>query len=212
MAQKVEFLTSDIALYNEPVLGELQAYLERHEARYRDADLISFRHVFFDPDERGESFFDDVARTLSQLQAADDPATGLSRVGDRFMLQSQFEQATRMEVQREMGSGFTDALVQLEPGVWHGPVLSGYGAHLVYVFEVRRAPSPKLADVEQRVLEDWQRDQQDEFNEKFYQSLKSRYDIVIAEPQAGAVLEVRGRQADDVSDADVPSSGDDPAS
>jgi hypothetical protein len=89
-----------------------------------------------------------------------------------------------------MGSGFTDAVMQLEPERWHGPVLSGYGVHLVYVYRLAKAPAPQFADVQPRVLEDWQTEQQAEFNETFFESLKSRYEIVIADPPDGAVLEV----------------------
>jgi hypothetical protein len=54
------------------------------------------------------------------------------------------------------------------------------------------------------VLENWQTEQQEEFNATFFESLKSRYEIVIAEPPAGAVLEVSsdsGTQASETNPA-----------
>ena len=213
MAQKLEFLTSDIALFKEPTTGELEQYLEDHQARYRDADLITFGHVFFDPDLRDESTLDDAAEMLAKLRAAGEPDAAALDAGDRFMLQSFYQEASELEVRRQLGSGFAEAVMQLEPRRWHGPVLSGYGVHLVYVHEFLHAPPPVFEDVERNVLEDWQREQQEKFNAKFYESLKSRYEIVIAEPPIGRVLDVSPeRIADDERESGTAASEESPAS
>ncbi|TDJ47150.1 MAG: peptidyl-prolyl cis-trans isomerase [Gemmatimonadetes bacterium] len=190
MAQKLEFLTNDIALFKEPVPGELERYFEDNQARYRDPDLITFSQVFFDPDAREDATLDDAAEMLAQLQVVGEPDPATLTAGDRFMLQNYFSAASELEVRRQLGTGFTEAVMQLEPGQWHGPVLSGFGVHLVYVYQLAVAPAPEFEDVQQQVLENWQSEQQEDFNETFFESLKSRYEIVIAEPPAGAVLEI----------------------
>jgi hypothetical protein len=153
--------------------------------------------VFFDPDLREESTLEDAALILARLQAAGSPDAATLDAGDRFMLQSYFQQASELEVRRQLGSGFAEAVMQLEPRQWHGPVLSGYGVHLVYIYELQRAPAPVFKDVEQSVLEDWQKEQQERFNAEFYESLKSRYDIVIAEPPIKRLLEQSPEQNTD---------------
>ena len=62
---------------------------------------------------------------------------------------------------------------------WQGPVLSGYGVHLVYVLDLEPAPEPVLADVEARVYDDWQMAQQNQFNDDYFAGLRSRYEVVI---------------------------------
>ncbi len=188
MAQKLEFLTSDIALFNEPDTGELEQYFDEHRARYRDDDLITFNQVFFDPDLRDEATLEDAARMLARLDAAGVPDPVTLDAGDRFMLQGYFEEVSELEVQRQLGSGFAESVMQLEPRRWHGPVLSGYGVHLVYIHQLRAAAAPVFEDVKHSVLADWQQMQQQKFNAAFYQSLKSRYDIVIAEPPDARML------------------------
>ena len=44
-----------------------------------------------------------------------------------------------------------DALYQITPGQWQGPVPSGYGVHLVYVSERTEGRRPDLADVREAV-------------------------------------------------------------
>ncbi len=194
LAQKLEFLTSDIALFREPAAGELEQYFRNHQDSYRDPDRITFSHVFIDPDLRDESTLDDAAELLARLQAAGEPDPATLDVGDRFMLQSYYPEATELDIRRQLGSGFSVTVMQLVPGQWHGPVLSGYGTHLVYVYAVQDAPPPLFADVQQAVLANWQTKQQEAFNAEFFEGLKSRYNIVIAEPPVDRLIE--GRAAD----------------
>jgi len=179
MAQKLEFLIRDIASLKEPVEGELESFFEDNKDKFQDPDLITFSHVFIDPDKRGDETLDDAALLLSELQAAGSPDSSVSGLGDRFMLQNYYPQKTGLEIRKLFGSGFATSVMQLEPGQWHGPVLSGYGTHLVYVNTLEIAPLPVFEDVQASVLEHWQAQQQEEFNEAFFESLKSRYEIVI---------------------------------
>ena len=109
------------------------------------------------------------------------------------MLPGYFASATELEVRKRLGGGFTESLIELEPGVWHGPVLSGFGVHLVYVFEKLQAPTPVLADVRPQVLDAWQREQMDTFNKKFYEGLKDRYTVIVEDDELapGSLLEPR---------------------
>ena len=195
LAQKLEFLTRDIALLKEPAEGELERYFQEHQDEYRDPDLITFSHVFFDPDLRDEATLDDAAALLTKLQGAGEPDAATLDAGDRFMLQSYYPEASQLDVRRQLGSGFATSVMQLEPGLWHGPVLSGYGTHLVYVYSLHEAPPPLFADHQQAVLESWQTEQQEAFNAEFLASLKSRYDIVIAELPEDRIMQSRAAAA-----------------
>ena len=179
MAQRLEFLTSDLAKVDDPDEAELQRYLQDNIDLFRAPDMISFIQMFFDPDVRDEATLDDANRVLAELTAAGVPDPEALQAGDRFMLPSYFESATELEVRKRLGSGFAQALAGLDPGAWHGPVLSGFGVHLVYIFERVQTPAPALADVRPQVLEGWQREEMDTFSKKFYESLKSRYTIVV---------------------------------
>ena len=181
MAQKLEFLTSDLAMLKQPAEGELEQYFQDNRTKYREPDQISFSQVFFDPDAREEATLDDAAEVLVQLRSAGEPDAQTLEAGDQFMLQGYFPTVTQAEIARTMGSGFAEAVMQLDPGQWHGPVLSGYGVHLVYVYDFQAAPPPVFEDVQATVLEDWHAVQTEEFNAAFFEALKNNYDIIIDE-------------------------------
>ena len=194
LAQKLEFLTNDIVQMQEPDDAELEAYFSDNIERFRASDRITFTHVFFNPDAREDATLDDAAAALTRLQAAGEPNGEVIDEGDRFMLQNYFAQASELDIRRAMGSGFAESVMQLEPGRWHGPVLSGFGAHLVYVYNFDEAPPPELAAVRDDVLNEWRREQKQKFDVEFLESLKSRYEIVIDGPAgfAGSVLRADG--------------------
>ncbi len=122
---------------------------------------------------------DDAALLLAELQAAGPSDSTAPGLGDRFMLQNYYLQKSELDIRKLLGTGFSKAVMQLKEEKWHGPVLSGYSTHLVYVYALKQAPLPLLEDVRNVVLQNWQMDQQENFNEQFFDSLKSRYDIVI---------------------------------
>ena len=182
MAQKLEFMTSDLARVVEPVEGELEAYLQDHLEQFRAPDRLSFIQVFFDPDARDAATLDDAKTALLELQAAAVPDPGL-QAGDSAMLQAYYLEATELEIRKQLGQGFANSLMDLEPGTWHGPVLSGYGVHLVYIYERVDAPTPTLTEVQDQVFEAWQSQQLEEFNKLFYEGLKERHQIIVEDGQ-----------------------------
>jgi len=190
MAQKLEFLTSDLAMMVQPAEGELEKYFSENSEAYRAPDRMTFSQVFFDPDSRGNKTLEDAEEALVKLQASGAPTEESMQVGDGLMLQRDFVSVTRMEAARQMGSGFVEAVVQLEPGSWHGPVLSGYGVHLVYVYSYEKAPPAVFEEVQAAVLENWQGEQREKFNADFLENLKTRYEIVIDEIPADRILQV----------------------
>lgn len=179
LAKKLEFLSKDIASLKEPVAGELEQYFENNKEKYKIPNLITFAHVFIDPEKRRDATMDDAAKLLAHLQSTGPPDENTFRQGDRFMLQNYYPEKSELAIRKQFGSDFASAVMKLEPGKWHGPVLSGYGIHLVYVDTLTIAPTPLFKEVEEHVMQNWLSDQQEQFNEVFFENLKSRYEIVI---------------------------------
>ena len=197
MAQKLEFLTSDLSSMQQPAEGELEQFFEDSKANYQQPDQLSFIQVFIDPDSRGDATLDDAAEILAGLQSQGEPDAQTLQAGDQFMLQNYFPNVTEMEVARQMGSGFAQSVMALESGQWHGPVLSGYGTHLVYVYQHQAAPQPAYEDVKEVVLEDWHLIRREAFNEEFFEALKSNYIIIIDELPADRLIEAPASVATD---------------
>jgi len=190
LAQKLEFLAKDLVALTPPTEEELVAYFDANKDRYQLPPLYTFTQVFIDPDKRGGATLDDAATIMAALIARGDDIENAGDLGDDFMLQGYYPEKDPLEIQKFFGSGFAESLVALAPGQWYGPVLSGYGTHLVYVSSVIEPPEPDFAEVRERVSQDWTADRSEELGEEFYENLRAGYQVVIEEPSVEAGDEV----------------------
>lgn len=184
LAQKLEFLAKDLATLTPPGEEELRAWFDEHRERYLAPVRYTFTQVFLDPDKRGDATLVEAEAIKTRLASQPDALADAGSLGDR-LLQSYYPENDRVEIQRNFGGGFTDTLVALEPGRWHGPVLSGYGVHLVYVHGVVEPPPPAFDVVREQVQQDWTDERRERLNEAFYAGLRERYSVVIETPESG---------------------------
>jgi len=182
LAQKLEFLAKDLVALTPPTEEELQAYFIEHQEYYSEPTRYTFTQVFIDADKRGDATLDDAEKIKAALIAKGENIDAASELGDDLMLQNYYPENNQAEIQKRFGSGFAESLVELTPGQWHGPVLSGYGVHLVYLHSIVEPPAIVFEDVRQRVTLDWETEKGIELNEQFYKRLREQYTIVIEEP------------------------------
>jgi hypothetical protein len=174
LALKLETLLDDFSAEPEPAEEDLVRFLEQHAERFTEPERLSFRQVYVNSDRHPDSTAE-ARRVLELLQNGEDP----DRFGDVSMLPARFDGVSPERVAREFGSDFADALAELEPGDWHGPVRSPFGLHLVRISERLPARLPALAEIRDAVLAEWRDQQRREAREQAYGSLRERYEIVI---------------------------------
>jgi parvulin-like peptidyl-prolyl isomerase len=188
LAQKLEFLAKDLVSLTPPTEEELQAYFDTHKSLYKEPKLYTFIQVFVDPDKREDATLDDSEKIKKKLIALGNNIADAGSFGDNLMLQNYFPQKEVSEIQKQLGSGFAETLITLTPGKWHGPILSGFGVHLVYVSDIIEPPLPMFSDVREHVVANWTTDKSEELNKQFYISLRDQYNIVIEAPEEVVVL------------------------
>jgi len=187
LVRKLEGIARDLVEVSlSPTEQDLATYFEEHADRYRPASLITFTHVFLDPDRRGEQTLQDADEILAELQSQGQPPRGIEEFGDPFMLQRYYPQKTEQRIASLFGREFARSVFELPVGRWHGPVLSGYGTHLVYVDGLTEFPDPTLAKVEDRVRQDWVDGRREEITEQYFAQLLARYDVIVERESANA--------------------------
>ena len=178
MAQKVEFLFKDISTPPEPIDADLQAYLEKNPEKFSTPARYNFSHIYLSVDKRGDKAMADAQQLLSQLQSETNQRDP-TQFSDLFMFDYYFVDITDFEVTRIFGEAFTKQLAALKTGEWQGPVDSGYGIHLVKVEKRIESSLPPLEEVRDKVKTEYIAELQREANQKFYQSLRERYEVVV---------------------------------
>ena len=178
LAQKVEFISADLASQVEPSDADLQTYLDAHTDKFAVPARISFQQIYLNADQRGNNVEKDANRLLDEL-ARPEASVDIMAAGDPFMFGQQHEQLTEHGVARLFGQQFAEKIFELPVGRWHGPVISGYGLHLVYVDAKSEAKTSTLDEVRDKVRDEWLAQQRRKMDQVFYSELRKRYDIKV---------------------------------
>jgi peptidyl-prolyl cis-trans isomerase C len=175
LAQKMAFVSDDLAVMVEPAEAELRAYFEAHREVYTVPDLYALRHVYFNPDRHGMELDADAQRALQRLARG----ANADEVGDPFMLPRELADVSRDDIARDFGSIFADAVTSSQPGTWVGPVRSPFGVHLVKLESHTPRTAAHFEDVRNQVREAHLAQKQQQANAALRAKLRQQYRIVV---------------------------------
>ncbi len=176
--QKLRFLTNDMAALNEPSELELKEYYEANKKKYLFPGKYSFSHIYFNPDKR-KNARQDAINTLQAIPESDQPIKEIITKGDDFPFAYSLELLSEPEISKQMGDDFTKGLQNLPLKKWSGPLLSGYGFHLVFIEEFVDPVEPELAEVKDDVLRDFEYHNQQQYNKRLLEEFKKDFTIVL---------------------------------
>jgi peptidyl-prolyl cis-trans isomerase C len=200
MAQKMEFLVEDVAAARAPAPEELRAWYAQQSAQFALASRVSFRHLYFSPDRRGARARDDAAAALAQLQGQAEDTPLAKSLADPFMFQDYYRDRAPDYVGKEFGPHFAQAVEDLPPGSWQGPIESGFGWHLVYVDTVIPGRVPAFEEIEAEVRAAWLTAQKASAWAKAYKDMRAAYTVLLPGPPADQATRAAALQP--VSDAE----------
>ena len=185
LAQKMEFLAEDVSALRDSGVDELRAWFAKNEKRFALPGRVSFRHLYFSLDRRGERAREAAVSAREQLagKPADSPLAATP--ADSFMFQDHYGDRTPEQVANVFGTTFAAAVFQLTPGSWQGPIESGLGWHLVWVDSMTPGRVPAFEEIEPAVKSGWIDDQRAESRRQAFDAMKARYEVVL--PKAPAM-------------------------
>ena len=160
----------------QPSDAELQALLDADPARYAAPPRYRLEQIYLGPD-------------APALRAAAAAEIGRIPKGARpgittqpLPLPARFDDASQTDLAEQLGDDFATALARLPVGTWMGPVVSGFGLHLVRIDQRVQPPPPRLADVRQRLENDWRSDAVRNAQDAHLQQLLDSYAVEIKRP------------------------------
>jgi peptidyl-prolyl cis-trans isomerase C len=181
LAQKMEFLAEGAATDSNPSTETLKAWFKDNSQRFALPPRVSFRHLYFSPDRRGEHTREGAAQALAQLAGKPGDWKDAGSIGDPFMEQDYYTDRSVEDLAKLFGLNFAREIVGLKPGSWQGPVESGYGWHLVFVDSSSPSRIPVFEEIEPEIRAEWIDDQRAQSKRRTYETMRARYQIVIPE-------------------------------
>jgi peptidyl-prolyl cis-trans isomerase C len=170
LRSKMEFLATAQVENAVPGNAELVRYYTANKRRYAADPAFSFDQRYYGEDERGARM------AIASLNKGENVPVLL------LPLPAQMEKASKGNVARVFGDGFADRLAAMPVGIWSGPVQSGYGWHAVRLRAFDASKLPELAEIAQRVSNDWRAETKASREAAAYQALLDGYTITIAKP------------------------------
>lgn len=174
---KMEFLNAAEAEATPPTEGELQAFLESHPDKFRQAPRASFEQVYINPDKHGADASAVAAALLEPLRK---DAGLAATAGDPTLLPAAMPLTDQHGIAGVFGEDFAAAVIDVAPGQWQGPISSGFGLHLVKVIERVAGSLPALSDIRPAVEREWMNDRRNAVERQRLDALLSRYKVVVA--------------------------------
>jgi parvulin-like peptidyl-prolyl isomerase len=185
MAQKMQFLAEDVAAAREPSTDELRIWFARNTDKFALPKRVSFRHLYFSPDRRGNGAREDAAKALAQLAGQPEDAKLAESLADPFMLQDYYRDRAPDYLGKEFGPQFAQAVEKLPTGSWQGPIESGFGWHLVFVDTVIPGRVPDFEEIEADVKTAWLGEQKALAWDKAYREMRAKYTVLLPVPPEG---------------------------
>jgi parvulin-like peptidyl-prolyl isomerase len=182
MAQKMQFLAEDVAAAREPATAELKSWFEKKQAAFAQPNRVSFRHLYFSPDRRGQRARDDAAKALAKLAGQPQDAKVAGSLADPFMFQDYYRDRAPEYLGKEFGPQFALAVAKLATGSWQGPIESGLGWHLVFVDTVIPGRVPAFEEIEPDVKSAWLGEQKELAWRKAYEAMRAKYTVLLPAP------------------------------
>lgn len=178
LAQKMEFLTQDIAHATVPDDAALEAYFHQNAAKYARPSRVSFRHVYFSQEKRGEGAAADAKKALTDLSL---PGASDEEVGDGFLHGFEFTDQDEQDIATVFGPRFARDLLATPEGAWCGPLASSYGTHLVIVTGRGEPKAAEFSEVRSLVLHHLLEARRLEANAEAIETMRKNYKIIIDE-------------------------------
>jgi len=177
LAQKMEFLTDDIATAAVPEDAAVREVFEKNAARYAKPGRVTFRHVFFSREKRGADSEAAETGVLAALQKGASDET----FGDPFLHGYEFAEREQDDVIAAFGAEFAKQLAAQPESTWCGPVTSSYGLHLVRVEARVERRAANFDEVRETVVRDLNDERRRIANIEVFERLRQRYHVTVDE-------------------------------
>lgn len=174
---KMEFLAISELENEVPGDATLQALLDKNPQAYAPDARYSFDQIYLVAQDEAAA-----RARATQMLAALKSGADWQQLGDAISLPRSPQYVDRTRIASDFGDAFAASLAEIKSGQWAGPIASGFGLHLVRIRAVQASSKPKLADVRQKLENDWRAQTAKDREAKAYQTLLDGYSIKIAKP------------------------------
>lgn len=169
LANKMDYLASSMVETAQPSDETLAKWVADNPQRFAADTSYSFDQLYFA----------DKADAEAALSRAPD-AGDWNEQGDVISLPASTEETTDREIESRFGIVFLENLRSVRTmNEWSGPIVSGFGWHIVRLRGRKVGQVPALENIRDRVENDWRQKTLEQRQEAAYQLLRDAYNVSV---------------------------------
>ena len=177
LSQKFNFLQTDLTEAAQPSDKDLKQFYTQHPELFQTDAKVSFSHIYFSADNSTDNIAKQKALTVLQL-LKNSKLQRAPEKGNRFPLQYDYTDQASIDVQQNFGDKpILQELFKAPLHTWIGPVLSGYGWHLIFISKRNNAAAIPFESIKEEVKTKWLEEAKSAQNKKVFDQLNEKYII-----------------------------------
>jgi len=180
LIQKMQMLSAGRADAQEISEQDLAAFFALRREQYRIPARLSVVQVYFKDGAEPGGARARAERVLEQFRQQEPEEATLAQAGDPIMIERLHADITAPELEQRLGADFAAAVLPLAEHTWSGPIVSGYGLHVVKVLDRSPGRIPELAEVREKVETDLRYESRKAAEEQGYQEVAGKYRVGIS--------------------------------
>lgn len=183
LVQKMEFMTSELMYIETPSDSVLQLYYQNNLSRYSTQPTISFHQLYIKSHDLNEHELKQKAnRIIQAIEEEQLPPEKARLLGDNTMLSGYFVDLTAAQVRQYLGEiEFARSIDSIPMNAWHGPYLSQFGHHLVYIDRRKESTNLNFEQIKRRIENDYLDEERDKASVAIFEEMKGRYILKVDE-------------------------------
>jgi len=172
LLKKMQFIMNNSSQIVEPTEKELYEYYQKNIIDYSIVQELSFSHIYFsNPDD------ENIQEIYKLINLADVDPKKAAYFSQSFKPSNFINNVNFEKIKEEYGKYFATKLFNLKQGLWHKPIHSKYGQHLIYVKTKKVSAAYPFDDIQERVYLDYKNENLQTRAQKAYKEFRSQYQL-----------------------------------
>ncbi len=177
LAKKMDGLAGAQAEIAEPSDAVLKDWLKANSSQFETGTRYSFDQLYFSSESAAKAALQALGKRPAEADEARAPA-----LGEAIALPASVSGRRQSDVESQFGQQFLSGMRSLSVSQnWQGPLVSGFGWHLVKLREAKGGRLPPFAEIRSRVEAEWRNDTIAERRGQAYDLLRGEYTVEVAQ-------------------------------
>ncbi len=191
LIQKMRYLSNDQIDIDKATKEELYSFFLKHRNKFIEPERISFIHIFINPNKHRKNTPQLVNKIYTNVFSHLPKDINFTKLGDYFKGGGNyFEEKSQNDLVNHFDRSFIRQLFKMPTNTWSKPIGSGYGIHIVYIFNRITSKNASFNKAYKQIRYEWIIAESQKAYKQSIQNLKKKYNIKIENKNKEATSEI----------------------